>query len=580
MAGRKLQVDIVVDDHGAVRRLKDVAGAERKVGTEAKGAGRHVGALGSFLKTAGATMAGFVGAAVIMRGLGAAFRFTKEAAFGMNATLETTTLQFTTLMGDAQRAEEHVASLFEFAKRTPFETGPIIEASRMMQTFGGEALNTKENLTILGDAAAATGAPINELGFWVGRMFAALKGGQPFGEAAQRLQELAVLTPEARQQMEALQKAGASATDIFDSFKGSLETFTGGMGKMASTWQGVTSTFKDTVVILIAQAFQPLFETARDALGMINRAMGMEGFEGTMVRVREAVAAHIPPATTILTNFLNVVGGFTRAADMVQTFWTMLILGANRGGEAMGNLGILILETTQRLINLASALDPVGTKLGLYDAMLRQTIRPLQALRDATEELRGRQIAAFEAFEQFGVGVSVFRVKMDTLKNQILDAASAEVTLERETSRTTASIMNQAANAANLASILGSLTNLGAPPAPPRGGRGATSPAAAAASGFAAPAAPSGFQFSSPSPSFGAFGRPQFRFDPSRRDRSGRLQSLVAQQASFRQRFGFLNMTVNAQGAMFEDDRSLDRLADKVSKRIMERLPGSSTVTG
>ena len=69
---------------------------------------------------------GGLGAA--LTAVGGGFAFAAKRAFDMNSTLETSTLQFETLMGDADRAREHVASLFDFAKKTPFETGPIIEA--------------------------------------------------------------------------------------------------------------------------------------------------------------------------------------------------------------------------------------------------------------------------------------------------------------------------------------------------------------------------------------------------------------------------------------------------------------------
>ena len=199
-----------------------------------------------------------------------AFSMASQAIIGMNSELETSTMKFTTLTGNAEAAKQHVADLFEFAKKTPFETGPVIQASVKLQTFGGAALDTKKNLTLLGDASAATGAPINELGFWVGRMYAAIQGGKPFGEAAMRLQELAVMTPQARDQMEQLQKSGAKADVVFAAFQTSIEKFSGAMVKQAGTWTGVTSTLKDVVNLTIAGALKPLFEDARDAIGGLN----------------------------------------------------------------------------------------------------------------------------------------------------------------------------------------------------------------------------------------------------------------------------------------------------------------------
>ena len=132
-----------------------------------------------------------------------------------NAELETATLQFETLMGSAEGAKKHVAGLFDFAKKTPSETQPIINASLKLQTFGGAALNTEQNLKLVGDAAAAVNANIDEVAFWVGRAYAMIQSGKPFGEAAMRLQELAVLSPKARDEMEKLQESGASSEVVF-----------------------------------------------------------------------------------------------------------------------------------------------------------------------------------------------------------------------------------------------------------------------------------------------------------------------------------------------------------------------------
>lgn len=224
---------------------------------------------GRTLDKVGKSMSRFIGPAAFL-GLGAAaaagMGLVVRSAMNMNATLETTELQFETLMGSADKAQKHVKELFTFAERTPFETGPIIEASKMLRTFGGDALDTAANMTLLGDAAAATNAPIDELGFWVGRLYSNLQAGQPFGEAAMRLQELAILSPQARQEMEALQKAGASAAEIFTVFQGDLGKFSGAMEKQAGTWAGLASTITDKVNLMLAEGFEPLFESVKEGM--------------------------------------------------------------------------------------------------------------------------------------------------------------------------------------------------------------------------------------------------------------------------------------------------------------------------
>jgi predicted nucleic acid-binding Zn-ribbon protein len=292
----------------------DTSGLERSIQRTsglADGLGASIRRIGEHALGLGLGMAGFQS---LERGVGGL----KDAIFGMNATLETSTLQFTTLMGDADRAKQHVADLFEFAKKTPFETGPVVEASRMLETFGGAALNTMANITLVGDAAAATSAPIQELAFWVGRAYTMIQGGQPFGEAAMRLQELAVLSAPARQRMEELQKAGASTSEVWKVLQGDLNRFNGAMLAQANTWQGLVSTFIDGAKMTLAQGFEPLFQLGKRALMGLNAAMGSPEFEAAVKRMTDWLGKAIPDAAVRTVEAASGIGSaFANAATIV-----------------------------------------------------------------------------------------------------------------------------------------------------------------------------------------------------------------------------------------------------------------------
>lgn len=230
---------------------------------------RQTHGLASTLQNASSVALGVVGALSSIAVASGAFDFVKSSALDMNASLEKSTLQFTTLMGDSDKAAQHVRGLFNFAAKTPFETGPIIEASRIMATFGGSALDTTKNLTLFGDAAAATSAPINEVTFWMSRAYAAIQGGQPFGEARMRLMELGILTPQVAAHLEAMSNAGAKSSTQWDVLTGALGKFNGAMALQANTWEGLTSSLSDNAHIAIATAFEPLFEHGKQTLTSI-----------------------------------------------------------------------------------------------------------------------------------------------------------------------------------------------------------------------------------------------------------------------------------------------------------------------
>lgn len=338
----------------------------KKIAENEEQAKHSSGVMTTALSTAMGTFGGLWGHEYfqrIMGGVKSAFDFAVNGAIGMNSTLETTTLRFGTLMGSSALATQHVRDLFEIAKKTPFETGPIIQASLKLQTFGGAALNTKENIILLGDAAAATGAPIDELGFWVGRLYGNLKGGQPFGEAAMRLQELAVLTPEARREMEAMQASGKKADEIFAAFKETLGNFSGAMEKQAGTWEGVVSTFTDTVNILIADTFKPYFEVIRDLGKEVNTALdnmassqAIDDFKG---KIKDS-------KTTVIDLAENGVGGLIKALSF-------LMVELNAVYKVFGNVVQVAQGAELALLYAAKASNLLADKLTIgTDAYKKQ----------------------------------------------------------------------------------------------------------------------------------------------------------------------------------------------------------------
>jgi hypothetical protein len=287
---RELQIIITAKTADAVQQLEKADKAVDDIGKTSKGSSGGVDALsskiGQFATAAGAVM-------LAQKAFSAVFDAMKAVggvALTMNANLETSTLQFTTLMGDAGRAEAHVRSLFEFAKKTPFETGPIIAASKHLQLFGGDALNSQANLTLLGDASAASGAAFEEVAFWTGRMYASLQAGKPIGEAMMRMTELGIVTPQARLKIEALASTAGGGQKAFEAFQQSLGQFTGAMELQASTFDGLMSTIKDAVQISIADGLKPFFDIVKMGAQLVAQVLGSEGMQRVMANVATSIS--------------------------------------------------------------------------------------------------------------------------------------------------------------------------------------------------------------------------------------------------------------------------------------------------
>lgn len=346
--------------------MKDfAAGLDTAVG-QARGFAQRVG--GAFAPVAAFARTAFMGIGAAAIG---GFAAAGGAAISMNAQLETSTMQFTTLMGSADEAAAHVENLFAFAAATPFESQEIIDASLKLQTFGGEALNTMENLTLVGDAAAAVNAPIDEVAFWVGRLYSNLQAGAPFGEAAARLQELGIMAPTARTELEGMQAAGLSGSEIFAAFQGQLGTFTGAMELQSGTWQGLMSTIKDNLQMAAADGLKPFFDLAKQ---------GLEGLGAWLSspEVQEGIK--------------NFAEGFRRVIEQVAAFVTDHVVPfvKNHGPELKAALAaiavIMLASVIPTMITLVTTMAPIVIAVAAVAAAI-------YLLRKAWEE-HGEQIVS------------------------------------------------------------------------------------------------------------------------------------------------------------------------------------------
>ena len=218
-----------------------------------------------------------------------------KAGIKAYAQVERLTMQFKVLFKDMGKAVAHVKDLRDFASSTPFQLAGISKASRLLFNFSEGALGGRESLTLFGDAAAATSNKIEDVSMWAGRMYGAIKGGRPFGEASARLQEMGVMTATTRNKMEAMSKSGASGAEIWDVLTASMAEYKGGMADLATTIDGKSSTISDSwanMMASIGEIFAPVWKKIQDmvigTLTSITKAIDkMAMFAKTMKHWRE-----------------------------------------------------------------------------------------------------------------------------------------------------------------------------------------------------------------------------------------------------------------------------------------------------
>lgn len=171
---------------------------------------------------------------------------------------ETMTVQFKTLIGSMDEARAHMQMLQQLGDTPPFSLEQFAAASRSMMVMTDGALGYKRSLELVGDAAAATGQPIEALAHEVGRAYAIIRDGQPLTRATMSLRNMGVITPEVAAKLDDLQKSGATNAEIWAEFERSLGKFNGAMEETAQTGDGLTGAISsqwDKAVRTVGQSF-------------------------------------------------------------------------------------------------------------------------------------------------------------------------------------------------------------------------------------------------------------------------------------------------------------------------------------
>lgn len=243
----------------------------------------------------------------------------KAASMGINTAINTeqSVLQFETLLGSAQAAQDRIADLSKFAADTPFTMPDVINANRLLQTFGGNALADGKILTMVGDMAAGAGQDLSSVAMWVGRLYSGLKAGKPIGEAVMRLREMGLITPELEKDFSKL--AESDPAKAFEEFQKSMGRFSGVMQKQSQSVGGLLSTLGDSVSLFFGDLMKGLIDgfNIRGALAGIIGA-----FDWARANLVQPVVAMVNGFVAPFMAGVKMVSGFVSSnlPVILQTF--------------------------------------------------------------------------------------------------------------------------------------------------------------------------------------------------------------------------------------------------------------------
>ncbi len=200
--------------------------------------------------------------------------FVKQGKEAVKAAAQIETYQATleTMLGSRQGARDRMEEYKDVAKITPFELSDVVEAGNQLQAIGRYS---RENLEMLGDLAAASGKPMEQ----VMNAYAKLATGQK-GEASRMFQDLLISRNDWIEATgKGVSKSGellASTEEMMAALPKIMQSkgFFGMMAKQAEAANGMFSNLKDSAFSLRAALGERMMPTVKNVVsgltGMVN----------------------------------------------------------------------------------------------------------------------------------------------------------------------------------------------------------------------------------------------------------------------------------------------------------------------
>lgn len=362
-------------------------------------------------------------------------------AINAAADFEQTKVAFTTLIGDAAKAEETLTRLRKLGAETPFEFPELADAGRKLIAFGEGADTVPETLRRIGDISTGIQAPVNEIAELYGK---ARVQGRLFAEDINHLtgrgipiiQELAkqfgVSDSQVKELVESGQVGFPAIEQAFVSLTSEGGKFQGMMAAQSKTTTGLFSTLKDAINETFLVLGKPINDAIRpliaEAIGLVQKLapMAKRASEAAKGAIQFVIATFKSGellnliTTSLKLSFSNAVNSLVNGIRVAVGFlWNALTDGSMWANLGKLYLGIAvkffnqILRGMEMVINfLASGMEWVGALL------LKQLVKipgaskllgfgPEDVTTDFGEIYRRRQDGKFfgldlDGMEQFG----------------------------------------------------------------------------------------------------------------------------------------------------------------------------------
>lgn len=249
--------------------------------------------------------------------------------------MEQNTVAFNTMLGSAEKANDLLKDMTNFAANTPFQLPEIVTAGKQMISFGFQSTEVISNLKMLGDVSAGLSVPLGDMTYLFGQIKTQGRAmTQDLMQFANRgipiYDELAKVLGVGTNQIKEYASSGRigfkEINQAFKNMTGEGSKFGGLMEEQSKTllgqWSNLNDAFDESTRILgkeLAPVASDLMTIASEGLKGINKMMSSE------------LPSSITMTGSIIKDLKNVMNG---TADAVEAI-----------GEGIGDI------ESQRILN-------------------------------------------------------------------------------------------------------------------------------------------------------------------------------------------------------------------------------------
>lgn len=351
----------------------DIGKAEGKL-SSLKGVFGKVGSAGvTALKGIGTAFVGLTAAA------GAGVTAVAKMGIEYNAQMQTYQTAFTTMLGDAEKAQKLTDNLKTLAAKTPLAMTDLADASQILLAFGSSAEELPNQLKRLGDVAQGDAQKLGTMATAFGRIqsngYASLEEiNMMIDQGFNPLQIIADKTGESMAEVrDRVSAGGVSFEELSDALQTATDEggqFYNAMANQSQTFEGQMSTLKDNVSALAGSLTDDLFNSlAGTALPMVNGWVD----ELLTTAETEGITGAVDMAGTILSEALTAL--LSAAPSVIETATSLVssFLGAiqDTGSQITDGAIQLILTLAEGFVSMVPEIvSTAGTLIaGLIEGL-------------------------------------------------------------------------------------------------------------------------------------------------------------------------------------------------------------------